>query len=85
MPKRPGQNIHHPKLRGEWAELRFMQRATERGLRVTKPWGETAPYDIALACPERATATEGITKATSSACKSNAPSTSAATRSRSLP
>ena len=42
-----GKDIPHPKLRGEWAELRFMQRATERGFRVTKPCGETAPYDIA--------------------------------------
>src|ERR1700677_4814946 len=42
-----GQDIQNPKLRGEWAELRFMQRATEFGFRVTKPWGETAPYDIA--------------------------------------
>jgi hypothetical protein len=42
-----GKDIQHPKLRGEWAELRFIQRATERGFRVTKPWGETAPYDIA--------------------------------------
>jgi hypothetical protein len=46
MPNR-GQDIPHPKLRGEWAELRFMQRATERGFRVAKPWGETAPYDVA--------------------------------------
>jgi hypothetical protein len=80
MPNRTsGQNIQNHKLRGEWAELRFMQRATERGFRVTKPWGETAPYDIASACPERATATEGTTTATSSASKSNAPSTSATT------
>jgi PD-(D/E)XK nuclease superfamily protein len=46
MPNR-GQDIPLPKLRGEWAELRFMQRATERGFRVAKPWGETAPYDVA--------------------------------------
>ncbi|MGA7217755.1 MAG: group I intron-associated PD-(D/E)XK endonuclease [Candidatus Sulfotelmatobacter sp.] len=39
--------IQHPKLRGEWAELRFMQCATECGFRVAKPWGETAPYDVA--------------------------------------
>ncbi len=40
--------IKHPKLRGEWAELRFMTRAAERGLRVSKPWGETAHYDFAV-------------------------------------
>ena len=33
----PGTSIRHPKARGEWAELRFMLRATELGLRVTKP------------------------------------------------
>jgi hypothetical protein len=43
----PGRHIAHPKLRGEWAELRFLQRAIELGFRVTKPWGETAPYDVA--------------------------------------
>jgi hypothetical protein len=41
------QNIQHPKLRGEWAELRFMQCATERGFRCNKPWGESSPYDVA--------------------------------------
>ncbi len=40
-------NIRHPKTRGEWAELRFMTRATELAFRVTKPWGDTAPYDLA--------------------------------------
>ena len=43
-----GMNIKHPKLRGEWAELRFMARAAEHGLQVTKPWGETARYDFAV-------------------------------------
>jgi hypothetical protein len=44
MPNRSsGQNIQNHKLRGEWAELRFLQTAIERGFRVTKPWGETAP------------------------------------------
>jgi hypothetical protein len=40
-------NIRHAKARGEWAELRFMTRATEFGLRVTKPWGDSSPYDLA--------------------------------------
>lgn len=40
--------IRHAKARGEWAELRFMTRATELGLRVTKPWGDNAPYDLAV-------------------------------------
>jgi hypothetical protein len=41
-----GMNIAHSKARGEWAELRFMTRATELGFRVAKPWGETSPYDL---------------------------------------
>jgi hypothetical protein len=43
-----GMKIKHPKLRGEWAELRFMTRAAEHGLCVTKPWGETAHFDFAV-------------------------------------
>ena len=46
--KNNGMKIKHPKLRGEWAELCFMARAAEHGLRVTKPWGETARYDFAV-------------------------------------
>jgi hypothetical protein len=34
------------KLRGEWAELRFMARAAEHGLMVSKPWGDSAAYDL---------------------------------------
>ena len=41
-------SIRHAKARGEWAELRFMERATELGLRVTKPWGDNTPYDFAV-------------------------------------
>jgi hypothetical protein len=41
-------NIPNAKARGEWAELRFMARAAELGLRVTKPWGDNAPYDFAV-------------------------------------
>jgi len=43
-----GMSIRHAKARGEWAELRFMTRATELGFRVTKPWGDNAPYDFAV-------------------------------------
>ncbi len=46
--KHNGMKIRHPKLRGEWAEMRFMARAAEHGLQVTKPWGETARYDFAV-------------------------------------
>lgn len=41
-------SIRHAKARGEWAELRFMERATELGLRVIKPWGDNAPYDLVI-------------------------------------
>jgi hypothetical protein len=43
-----GMTIRHAKSRGEWAELRFMTRAAELGLRVTRPWGDNAPYDLAI-------------------------------------
>ena len=39
-------NFKNHKLRGEWAELRFMTRAAEHGLMVSKPWGDSAPYDL---------------------------------------
>jgi hypothetical protein len=35
-----------PKRRGEWAELLFLQRASEHGLCVSKPWGDSARYDF---------------------------------------
>ncbi len=44
MPNRnPGHSIHHPKLRGEWAELHFILRAIELGLILSKPYGDNAP------------------------------------------
>jgi hypothetical protein len=46
--KNGGMKIKHPKRRGEWAELRFMARAAEHGLQVTKPWGESAHYDFVV-------------------------------------
>lgn len=44
----PGMSIRYPKQRGEWAELLFMARATEHGLVVAKPWGESSHYDFAV-------------------------------------
>jgi len=41
-------SLRHAKARGEWAELCFMARAAQLGLRVTKPWGDSAPYDFAV-------------------------------------
>jgi hypothetical protein len=36
----------HRKELGEWAEMRFMVRASEEGLRAAKPYGESASYDF---------------------------------------
>jgi hypothetical protein len=36
------------KERGEWVELRFMGEALRHGYKVLKPWGESAPFDVAL-------------------------------------
>ena len=38
--------IPHPKIRGEWVELRFMTHAIELRFRVSRPWGDSAPYDV---------------------------------------
>jgi hypothetical protein len=46
--KNPGMGIKHPKLRGEWVELKFMLRAIELGLHLNKPWGEVMPYDFVI-------------------------------------
>ena len=48
-----GKDIKHPKVRGEWAEMRFMARAAEHGLVVAKPWGESTHYDFAVECEGR--------------------------------
>jgi PD-(D/E)XK endonuclease len=44
----PGLKIKHPKQRGEWAEMRFMARAAEHGLTVTKPFGDCCRYDFVV-------------------------------------
>jgi hypothetical protein len=41
------------KLRGEWAELRFMERVTEMGLPVSKPWGDSRSFDFVVGRPRR--------------------------------
>lgn len=40
--------IKDAKLRGEWAELRFMARAAEHGLSVSKPFGDSQRYDVTV-------------------------------------
>lgn len=46
LPSNPGLQIRNSKRRGEWAELRFMTRAAEHHLTVSRPWGDSAPYDF---------------------------------------
>lgn len=46
--KSAGMRIRKPKERGEWAELLFMAKAAELGFKLSKPWGESAPYDVAI-------------------------------------
>jgi hypothetical protein len=43
--------IRNKKLRGEWAEMCFMVRATEHGLPVCKPWGESRSFDFVVGWP----------------------------------
>ena len=40
--------IKNPKRRGEWAELRFMAEAAQRGLSVSKPLGDSERYDVGI-------------------------------------
>ena len=44
--RNPIQNFKTLKQRGEWVEMRFMARAAEEGLHVSKPWGESTAYDF---------------------------------------
>jgi len=44
----PGMEIKDRKRRGEWAELRFLSRACELGMTVTRPWGECVHYDLVV-------------------------------------
>ena len=43
--------ISNKKLRGEWAEAIFVVRASERGLQVSKPWGDSRSYDFVVGRP----------------------------------
>jgi hypothetical protein len=43
-----GTKIKDHKQRGEWAEMRFMAIASEHGLRVSKPYGDSARYDFVV-------------------------------------
>lgn len=41
------------KERGEWVELVFMARAVRLGFRVSKPWGDSASFDVGVESGER--------------------------------
>ncbi len=41
-------DIRNHKKRGQWAELRFMTKATELGFQLAKPVGDAAQYDVVL-------------------------------------
>ena len=41
------------KVRGEWAEMKFMTSAAEHGLCVSKPWGDSNSYDFVVGRPGR--------------------------------
>ncbi len=43
--------IADKKLRGEWAEMHFMLRATDHALPVSKPWGDSRSYDFVVGWP----------------------------------
>jgi len=40
--------MKNAKRRGEWAELQFMAKASKFGLRISKPWGDMARYDMVI-------------------------------------
>lgn len=40
--------MNNCKRRGEWAELQFMAKAAKFGLRISRPWGEMARYDMVI-------------------------------------
>jgi hypothetical protein len=48
MKKQKPKIIEDKKLRGEWAESVFMERASAHGLTVSKPWGEMSSYDFVI-------------------------------------
>jgi hypothetical protein len=51
MKKRKAKFIKDPKKRGEWVESVFVARASELGLPVSKPWGDSESYDFVVGRP----------------------------------
>ena len=39
---------HSPKSLGEWVEVCFLEKTTERGFVVSRPWGDNARYDFVV-------------------------------------
>jgi len=48
MVKTSGMDIRNHKKRGQWAELRFMAKATELGYQLAKPVGDSTQYDVVV-------------------------------------
>ena len=44
---------NQPKVIGEWVEMKFMVRAAESGLLVSKPFGDSARFDFVVGCSRR--------------------------------
>lgn len=53
MTKRKTKIIKDPKARGEWVESVFVARASEQGLPVSKPWGDSKSFDFVVGSPGR--------------------------------
>jgi hypothetical protein len=51
--KRRSGLIKDKKERGEWAESIFLVRASEHGIHVSKPWGDSRSYDFVVGRPGR--------------------------------
>ncbi|HUO26817.1 MAG TPA: group I intron-associated PD-(D/E)XK endonuclease [Candidatus Aquilonibacter sp.] len=51
--KRKPKIIKDMKARGEWAESIFIARASEHGLPVSKPWGDSSSFDCVVGRPGR--------------------------------
>jgi hypothetical protein len=45
--------IKDGKRRGEWVESVFLARANEKGIPVSKPWGDSRSYDFVVGRPGR--------------------------------
>jgi len=43
-------SFRSPKKQGEWVELQFLARATGQGFTVSRPWGDSTPYDFVVEC-----------------------------------